>query len=96
MDRRFIALVLAAFMIVACQHVTVTFPSGVTAESRSFGAGSTTVESDGKITTTSPGLSEGFTGVMTYALTAVARFFHVGPAPAPTPVEITITAESTE
>jgi hypothetical protein len=85
-----LAAVLAAFVFVACQHVA-THDDG-TVEVRSFGAGKTTVSAEGAVEVTSPGLSEGLTDLVGYALRAVASFFHVGPVE-PTPVEITITTD---
>lgn len=78
MIRRF-AAVLALGLLLGCQHVTVTTPDGATIEGRSFGAGTTAVAPDGTVTTTSPGISEGVSGVVQYALGAVAAFFHVAP-----------------
>lgn len=89
MITRLLALT-AVFLLCACQTVT-TYENGTT-EVRSFGAGTTYVSADGDVEVKSPGLSEGLTGVVTYALTAVAAFFHVAPPTPPPPVEITIKA----
>ena len=76
---RRIALALTAALLLGCQHVTVTNSAGVVTKSQSFGAGSTTVAPDGTVTTESPGLSEGVGGIVRYALSVAATFFHATP-----------------
>lgn len=81
MGNRLLA-VLAAGLLLGCQTVT-TYEDGST-KVRSFGAGTVTVLDDGTVETTSPGLSEGFSGVVTYAVQAVANLVAVVlPFPAP-------------
>jgi len=74
--------VLAVCLLVGCQTVT-TYDDGTT-EIRSFGAGTTTVLEDGTVETTSPGFSEGFSGVLSYTIQTMANLVAVVlPFPAP-------------
>lgn len=79
-----LALVVAAKLLLGCAHVVVE-PDGTT-KVRSFGASTVTVLDDGTVETSSPGLSEGLSGVVRYALQAVATFFRVAPTEPPTVV----------
>lgn len=74
---RRIAAVLALGLLLGCQHVA-THDDG-TIVVRSFGAGTTTVAADGAVEVSSPGLSEGLSGVVRYAFAAVATFFRIAP-----------------
>ena len=70
-----------ALLLLGCQHVTV---KNGTTKVRTFGAGTTTVAKDGNVTTSSPGLSEGFSGVLSYTIQLGANMVAaVLPFPAP-------------
>lgn len=86
-----LVVLVAAKILLGCSHVTVRDDGTTTV--RSFGAGSVTVLDDGTIETTSPGLSEGLSSTIGYALKAVATFFHVAP---PEPAAVVVTPSCSE
>lgn len=90
-------LMLLILLLAGCMHVQVDYPGteqGVekiekTMKIKTFGAGTASVATDGTVTTSSPGLSEGVTGVLQYSVQVAAgilRFmlpFPTSPAPEP-------------
>lgn len=87
-------LVLLVLLLTGCIHVQMDYPNTEqngekTMKIKTFGAGTASVATDGTVTTSSPGLSEGVTGVLQYSVQVAAgilRFmlpFPTSPAPEP-------------
>ena len=71
MASRVVTCLAAGLLCLGCQHVV---QDGESTRIRTLGAGTVTVYHDGTVETSSPGLSEGFSGVLTYTVKAAANF----------------------
>lgn len=78
-----LAVAIVAKFALGCQHVHQDLDTGST-RIYTLGAGTVTVLDDGSVETSSPGFSEGFSGVLTYTMQTAANFLRLF-VPFPTP-----------